>query len=1230
MLRPGDTILRDKYILHSMVTQDNAECTVWECSNSEDSSRYLARIWSYGDDRPDFVQRALWDAELRIAYRLGSSADSEDILMNIHDSGIDMERRCFVMVMEGIGYKTLASALVERGKYAWLHMSDRQHRCELWKGLKRVYRGIRLLHNHNILHRNVGADCVYLNREIGPSSLRLGGFEWSIRIGAFEGAIPPTGWSIPPEVFSTRGGYGPESDIFAFGMLVARCFVNIENFAQNDANTRLGRVIKSIEASSSLGPLEKEVMCLLINRDPANRASNENAVLEALDRIVYQLGDNGIVGVNKPLVVVFNPRNTRLVERALATGFIPTEDNSTSYFNPNDFGHVERLRMFVQSDLCECDIYATSQRDAYVLVGGANVLKIVKHERWDVDTRSTRESWECAFCIGPDELKCWDKCQHRKLPKGLVSVRTVSEYNGQRSVRQNAQSWERWLPLSDEVSKSDYRPEHSRFLDFILLTNHLEYLIRDAELFEFSVVEVKSTKEGRQELVIQESQRERPPFSKYRIEGGLIGYLRTEEQMRGGSQLRLILTALEEDSLFLDRKVEESDCWTLTQIIDDKAQVRIARMSRDNAHADIPQKGFIRTFGMFGQVELIRRRLRAISRLKHHSYLLRAVLSPGQVYMDSGGFQFRKPLPGNDKLDEAKRAAISDILRVRPIYSLQGPPGTGKTTLVAHLLRQILEDDPVAQVLVTAQAHGAVDVLRERVDLNAFEGVAGADLPLTIRLGGDLGPTSKGTVSDVAFRILESSSGSLRDMKSIHPIQSEWLTISSQMTREIAEVRDSSSQDNDTRLLSSEVRDFFELIRRGANVTYCTATSRDLEDLADLKQSFDWSIIEEAGKIHGFELALPMQAGHRWLLIGDHVQLAPYRYQDYYDGIQNLQSAIDALVSLPNPGRNASEWEWLRSWEERNSTEIEMFKEYAQKWIKTFEQIHYLSSQAKGHTVQTTTDSVGAASGLLVCQHRMHPTIGTLISDVFYAGKIQNMTIEADNRPVSRVTHDLSSPAEIEGKALVWLDLPWSQIESNCGETGPESGGVRYRNAAEARAVAWFIGQIERRNSLSSEESLDLAILAPYSQQVYLIAEQLKDNWTLLGNGLIASKINLKSRLTENQSSGSDLRYAHTVDSFQGNQADIVIVSLVRNNDRMPPHGLGFLEEAPRMNVLLSRAERLLVLVGSWDFFCHQSTRIDELHPASHWPRIIDVLSSCFDDGTAVRIDVPDIVWREL
>jgi len=63
-----------------------------------------------------------------------------------------------------------------------------------------------------------------------------------------------------------------------------------------------------------------------------------------------------------------------------------------------------------------------------------------------------------------------------------------------------------------------------------------------------------------------------------------------------------------------------------------------------------------------------------------------------------------------------------------------------------------------------------------------------------------------------------------------------------------------------------------------------------------------------------------------------------------------------------------------------------------------------------------------------------------------------------------------------------------------------------------------------------------------------------------------------------------DKRLGATVDEFQGDEADVVIVSLVRNNALVPWKSVGFLKEANRMDVLLSRARHKLIIVGSWDF----------------------------------------------
>ena len=56
----------------------------------------------------------------------------------------------------------------------------------------------------------------------------------------------------------------------------------------------------------------------------------------------------------------------------------------------------------------------------------------------------------------------------------------------------------------------------------------------------------------------------------------------------------------------------------------------------------------------------------------------------------------------------------------------------------------------------------------------------------------------------------------------------------------------------------------------------------------------------------------------------------------------------------------------------------------------------------------------------------------------------------------------------------------------------------------------------------------------------------------------------------------------HTVDKFQGREADIVFISMCRNK------GVGFMDNTNRMNVALTRAKYQRVIVGDYDHFSKQ------------------------------------------
>ena len=209
------------------------------------------------------------------------------------------------------------------------------------------------------------------------------------------------------------------------------------------------------------------------------------------------------------------------------------------------------------------------------------------------------------------------------------------------------------------------------------------------------------------------------------------------------------------------------------------------------------------------------------------------------------------------------------------------------------------------------------------------------------------------------------------------------------------------------------------------------------------------------------------------------------------------------------------------------------------------------------------------------------------------------------------------------GKAIVWLDLPWAAREVEFAEVGPANGKPRYTNPKEVEALGDFLRELRQESDCSAPSpSLSLAVLSPYNQQVALISRTLKEassTWP----GLVLKQA-LRSR-TRGSDAGAPVRVAHTVDSFQGNQADVIAVSLVRNNSFPVGEGLGFLDEAPRINVLLSRAERLLVLVGSWEFFEHQLGAVpldDPQLPLWHWKKVLATLNEWFASGRALRLSV--------
>ena len=178
----------------------------------------------------------------------------------------------------------------------------------------------------------------------------------------------------------------------------------------------------------------------------------------------------------------------------------------------------------------------------------------------------------------------------------------------------------------------------------------------------------------------------------------------------------------------------------------------------------------------------------------------------------------------------------------------------------------------------------------------------------------------------------------------------------------------------------------------------------------------------------------------------------------------------------------------------------------------------------------------------------------------------------------NRRTDKMDSINEINSPSLIFVDT-----NNIIKEKVPE----RIRNKIEEKIRNDYKYKDEFFNELSKENLLDNT---EEMNEFFKNSESKKQNKLSLGiistYGAQAEKIkksiNLK-KLTGFRSDRDERPIVSTVDDFQGDERDIIFVSMVRNNryDKGTPE---FIKNYQRINVALSRARRMLVVVGNRDF----------------------------------------------
>lgn len=180
---------------------------------------------------------------------------------------------------------------------------------------------------------------------------------------------------------------------------------------------------------------------------------------------------------------------------------------------------------------------------------------------------------------------------------------------------------------------------------------------------------------------------------------------------------------------------------------------------------------------------------------------------------------------------------------------------------------------------------------------------------------------------------------------------------------------------------------------------------------------------------------------------------------------------------------------------------------------------------------------------LLKMQYRMNEQIMKFSSEWFY-----NNMVESAPTVSHRGILDYDTP-------MMWIDT--AECDGKEEFVGENFGRI---NRAEAemtlQTLQQYLEKIGKQRIL--EESIDVGIISPYRAQVQLLRKEL--------------------RKREFFRPYRHLLTVNTVDGFQGQERDIILISLVRSNDG---GDIGFLRDLRRMNVAITRARMKLIILGS-------------------------------------------------
>ena len=573
------------------------------------------------------------------------------------------------------------------------------------------------------------------------------------------------------------------------------------------------------------------------------------------------------------------------------------------------------------------------------------------------------------------------------------------------------------------------------------------------------------------------------------------------------------------------------------------------------------------------------------------------------------------------KADDTQREAVLEALSYKPLYLIQGPPGTGKTTVIVELIRQIIEREGDAKILVTSQSNLAVDNVLKRInDINNINRKEGRKEILFMRLASE-GSDDKeiNVIEPILPHTYEAKLGS-------------WIADTVKRSDEyLAGMLQEQSGGNKPPLvdfyrdLAITTMTFDEFRQKlGKRVNYVKRLFENVKDIDDVKRVFTNELGDEFLKFVGIQRdwsafvrnAMPSPEKNRSMLNRGHEQvdfltammektnvigatcihIASSKYSkvnfkfDYVIMDESSKaSPAEAIVPIimgksivligdhkqlpPVVTREEAVRRKIRDQMEDNGLDVE--KEFGESLfetlIKAFEKREGEQKYIK----------------MLDIQYRMPKQVGSLISKYFYDGKLKNPATDVIPDFDESKHHGLTLK---KNTSIIFMSTSKFQ---NCRDNGNK---YKRQNKCNADMIKDILARLNKlyAGNLLKKEPFTIGIIAGYRGQVELLKSTVNlsqyENFVIPGtNDNRGSQRGSDNSVDKNKDTASQkLIEINTIDRFQGAERDIIIYDIVRSATGR--ENIGFLDDYRRINVAFSRVKRLLIVVGDSEFLIKRAT----------------------------------------